>query len=161
MTKEQLGKMILSSERQMYAIAKKILQNEEDCADAIQEAIVKAFSKRDSLNNDRFAKTWFIRILMNECYNLKRKEARTEFCDEAYLDSIASTVETKDFEELHAAMDQLKDDLKIPVVLYYFEDFSIGEISKVMGITEGAVQKRLARARQKLKNTIHLEEVLS
>ena len=46
MTKEELGQLILSSERQLYATAKTILADDQDCADAIQESIVKAFSKR-------------------------------------------------------------------------------------------------------------------
>ena len=44
MTKEQLGSLILDSERQLYSTAKTILFSDHDCADAIQETIVKAFS---------------------------------------------------------------------------------------------------------------------
>ena len=73
MTKEQLGNLILDSERQLYSTAKTILFSDQDCADAIQETIVKAFSKIDTLKNDKYARTWLIRILINECYNLVRK----------------------------------------------------------------------------------------
>ena len=45
LTKEELGQLILSSERQLYATAKTILADDQDCADAIQESIVKAFTK--------------------------------------------------------------------------------------------------------------------
>ena len=45
MTKEQLGNLVLDSERQLYSTAKTILFSDQDCADAIQETIVKAFSK--------------------------------------------------------------------------------------------------------------------
>ena len=65
MTKEALGELILSSERQLYATAKTILSDDQDCADAIQESIVKAFSKIDTLKKDRYAKTWLMRISMN------------------------------------------------------------------------------------------------
>ncbi len=44
MTKEQLGNLIIASEDMMYRVAKTLLRNDADCADAIQEAIVKAFS---------------------------------------------------------------------------------------------------------------------
>ena len=44
MTKEQLGTLILDSERQMYSTAKSMLYSDQDCADAIQETIVKVFS---------------------------------------------------------------------------------------------------------------------
>ena len=76
MTKEQLGNLILDSERQLYSTAKTILFSDQDCVDAIQETIVKAFSKIDTLKNDKYARTWLIRILINECYNLVRKSSK-------------------------------------------------------------------------------------
>lgn len=57
----------------MYHIAKSLLYNDADCADAIQEAIVKAFVKLHTLKDDSYAKTWLIRIVMNECYAIMRK----------------------------------------------------------------------------------------
>ena len=56
MTKEALGELILSSERQLYATAKTILSDDQDCADAIQESIVKAFSKIDTSEKDQLCK---------------------------------------------------------------------------------------------------------
>ena len=76
MTREQLGTLILDSERQLYSTAKTILSDDHDCADAIQETIVKAFSKIETLRNDKYAKTWLIRILINECYTLLRKSSK-------------------------------------------------------------------------------------
>lgn len=64
MTREELGQLILSTEQQLYATAKTILRNDQDCADAIQESIVKAFSKVHTLRKDCYAKTWLIRILI-------------------------------------------------------------------------------------------------
>ena len=43
-------------------------------------------------------------------------------------------------------------------MLYYVEDFSCREIAEILGISEGAVQKRLARAREKLKNRLQNKE---
>ena len=60
----------------MYVTARSILSEDEDCADAIQETIVKAFSKINSLKQDAYAKTWLIRILINECYNVLRQKSR-------------------------------------------------------------------------------------
>lgn len=76
MTKEQLGSLILDSERQLYSTAKTILFSDYDCADAIQETIVKAFSNVGTLKNDNYARTWLIRILINECYSLVRKSSK-------------------------------------------------------------------------------------
>lgn len=51
-------------------------------------------------------------------------------------------------------MRRLKEDLRIAVTLYYVEGFNVREIAAILEITEGAVQKRLARAREKLRQTL-------
>lgn len=76
MNKEKLGDLIIASEDLMYRVAKTLLHNDADCADAIQESIVKAFSNIHSLKKDAYAKSWLIRILMNECYAVMRREKK-------------------------------------------------------------------------------------
>ena len=145
MTKEQLGNLILDSERQLYSTAKTILFSDQDCADAIQETIVKAFSKIDTLKNDKYARTWLIRILINECYNLVRKSSKFISFEDLEDRLEMESEKSKDYSELYAAVNSL-------------EDFSVREIAQILEISEGAVQKRLARARGKLRQ--ELQEVL-
>ena len=159
MTKEALGELILSSERQLYATAKTILSDDQDCADAIQESIVKAFSKIDTLKKDRYAKTWLMRILINECYNIARRINVNEPLDEGYAENMKQPKENRDYSELYRAVNELKEELRIPVILYYMEEFNIREIAQILEISEGAVQKRLVRARKTLKKKIQLEEI--
>lgn len=159
MTKENLGRLILESERQMYLTAKTILRNDQDCGDAIQEAIVKAFQKIDTLRQDKYAKTWLMRILINECYSLLRRESRYVSMEEMRELSIGEAEEKKDYSDLYSAVKSLKEELRIPVILYYGEDFSIREIAQILEITEGAVQKRLFRARMQLRDRLTQMEV--
>ena len=159
MTKEALGELILSSERQLYATAKTILSDDQDCSDAIQESIVKAFSKIDTLKKDRYAKTWLMRILINECYNIARRINVNEPLDEGYAENMKQPKENRDYSELYRAVNELKEELRIPVILYYMEEFNIREIAQILEISEGAVQKRLVRARKTLKKKIQLEEI--
>ena len=74
MKKEELGELIIASEDMMYHVAKTLLYRDADCADAIQETIVKAFSKLHTLKSDVYAKTWLTRILINECYTDEERE---------------------------------------------------------------------------------------
>lgn len=158
MTKEQLGNVILESQHQMYATAKSILKEDHDCADAIQETIVKAFAKLDTLRKDRFVKTWLMRILMNECYNICRRSEKILPIDQ-YMEQIEiPQKESRNYGELYEAVQELREELRIPVVLYYVEEFSCREIAEILDISEGAVQKRLARAREKLKNKLENKE---
>ena len=154
MTKEELGALIIDSERHMYVTARAILSDDEDCADAIQETLVKAFSKINSLKQDAYAKTWLIRILINECYNVLRQKSRQIPMDMETEMAGKVAAESQDYSDLYRAVSQLQEELKLPVVLYYGEDFSVREIAQVLEISEGAVQKRLARARQKLKRIL-------
>ena len=154
-TKEELGTLILNSERQLYSTAKTILINDQDCADAIQETIVKAFSKIGTLRNDKYAKTWLIRILINECYTLLRKSSKLVSLEGMSEMTEIETDQRTDYSDLYRAVNSLKEELRMPVILYYIEDFNIKEI------TEGAVQKRLARARGKLKRNLQESEELT
>ena len=157
MTKEQLGVLILDCERQLYSTAKTILYSDQDCADAIQDTIVKAFSKIQTLKNDKYAKTWLMRILINECYTSKLTSL--DMMDEqTKAEKIMMTKEKADYSELYQAINALKEELRLPVILYYIEDFNIREIAQILDITEGAVQKRLARARGKLRCNLRESE---
>ena len=158
MTKEELGTLILNSERQLYSTAKTILINDQDCADAIQETIVKAFSKIGTLRN---AKTWLIRILINECYTLLRKSSKLVSLEGMSEMTEIETDQRTDYSDLYRAVNSLKEELRMPVILYYIEDFNIKEIAQILEITEGAVQKRLARARGKLKRNLQESEELT
>lgn len=157
MTKEELGTLILNSERQLYSTAKTILINDQDCADAIQETIVKAFSKIGTLRNDKYAKTWLIRILINECYTLLRKSSKLVSLEGMSEMTEIETDQRTDYSDLYRAVNSLKE----AVIRYYIEDFNIKEIAQILEITEGAVQKRLARARGKLKRNLQESEELT
>ena len=158
MTKEQLGVLILDCERQLYSTAKTILYSDQDCADAIQDTIVKAFSKIQTLKNDKYAKTWLMRILINECYTILRKTSKVISLDEMCETTELAADEKSDYSDLYKAVGSLKEDLRMPVILYYIENFNIREIAQIMDISEGAEQKRLARARGKLRQDLQESE---
>lgn len=63
-----------------------------------------------------------------------------------------------DYEELYQALSMLKDELRLPMILYYIDEYSIKEIAQILEISEGAVQKRLARAREKMRRTLQSRE---
>ena len=162
MTKEQLGVLILDCERQLYSTAKTILYSDQDCADAIQDTIVKAFSKIQTLKNDKYARTWLIRILINECYTILRKSSKLTSLDmmdeQTKRRKIMTTKEKADYSELYQAINALKEELRLPVILYYIEDFNIRGNRTDSGYYRSAVQKRLARARGKLRCNLRESE---
>ena len=152
MKKEELGELIMASEDAMYHVAKTLLYSDADCADAIQEAIVKAFSKLDTLKKDAYAKTWLMRILLNECYSVMRKEKRVVSLEDYRQEEKAE--EQKDYSDLYEAIYRLPEEMRLSVTLYYLEGYSVRESATMMKTTESAVKNRLARARQRLRNEL-------
>lgn len=141
MKKEELGELIMASEDAMYHVAKTLLYSDADCADAIQEAIVKAFSKLDTLKKDAYAKTWLMRILLNECYSVMRKEKRVVSLEDYRQEE--KTEEQKDYSDLYEAIYRLPEEMRLSVTLYYLDGYSVREIAAMMETTESAVKNRL------------------
>ena len=151
MKKEQLGKLIIASEDTLYHVAKTLLYNEADCADAIQEAIVKAFTNLHTLRKDAYAKTWLVRIVINECYAILRRQKNIVSIED-YQDIEA--VWSEDYSDLYEAVTQLPEETRICVTLYYLEGYSIKETAKMLDMTESAVKNRLFRARENLRSKL-------
>ena len=152
MDRQQLGELILASSETMYRVAKSLLRRDAECEDAISEAIVKAFEKIDTLRFDRYGKTWLIRILMNECYKIMRREQKTVSLEEYPLEG--KTEEGEDYSELYQAISKLPSDMRLCITLYYVEGYSVKEIGEILKVTESTVKNRLSRARKRLKNEL-------
>lgn len=139
----------------MYRVAKTLLRSDADCGDAIQETIVKAFSKIHTLRSDALGKTWLIRILINECYTIMRKEKRFVSLEEYPQEETA--VETEDYSELYEALGRLPEEARLCVTLYYMEGYSVKEIASLLKLTESDVKSRLARSRIRLRRELEME----
>lgn len=155
MNKEQLGELILASSESMFHVAKTLLRNDADCSDAISETIVKAFAKLHTLQNDRYGKTWLIRILINECYITMRREKRIVSLED--YPSEEKATEREDYSDLYQAIIRLPQDIRICVTLYYIEGYSVKEVAQLLEVTESTVKNRLARARRRLRNDLEPE----
>lgn len=136
----------------MYHVAKTLLHSDADCADAIQEAIVKAFSSVQTLRKDSYAKTWLVRIVINECYAIMRREKKLVPLEDYTAEEAAE--ERADYSDLYEALSHLPEEIRLTVTLYYMEGYSVREIASLMNTTESAVKNRLARARDKMKKEL-------
>lgn len=152
MDKEQLGNLILASSESMYRVAKTLLRDDGDCQDAMQEAIVKAFAKVDTLRRDSLAKTWLIRIVINECYTLLRGKQKLVFLED--YPQQEKTREDRDYSELYEALEQLPEPYRICVTLYYLEGYSVKEIGAMLEVPESTVKNRLSRARMRMRREL-------
>ena len=152
MDKTTFTNNILESEQTLYRVSKSILGNDQDCEDAINNAILKAYEKLDSLKEEQYFKTWLIRILIHECYQMKRRSKRLVPYEE-YVEN-APGKEDKLYTDLYAAIDDLPEDLRIAVTLFYIEGFSIAEIAEMLETRENTVKTRLYRGRNQLRKSL-------
>lgn len=154
MTKEELGNMIITEQESFYRIAKTLLYEDADCADAISEAIVKAFGSINSLRKAKYAKTWFVRILINECYAILNSRKRLAYLEPDEMPENVVTFNKEDYSELYEALEQLPPKTRLVISLYYLEGYSVKEIAKLTNTSESAVKNRLMRGRRQLKGDL-------
>ena len=151
MTKDDFAVQIMDMKKTLYHVACGILRSEADREDAVQECILKAWEKRDSLKSDAAFRSWVTRILINECYDICRRSSKI-----IVLDEVPDAVAPDEIgnRELRDAIAALEDIYRLPIILFYVEGFSIREISQMLMIPEGTVKSRLHAGRAKLRTTL-------
>ena len=164
-TKEQkedciniLTNYVNQNKEKLYRLSYSYLKQEELALDMIQEAIVKALAKVHTLRNPEYIKTWFYRILINECLSALRKKKQIEEWDRQDFDIAYEEKDTVDAMLLYEKIDQLKPKLKTVILLRYFEDMKIEEIAKATATNINTVKSRLYKALEKLKQDLKEEE---
>ena len=141
----------MDMKKTLYHVACGILRSEADREDAVQEAILKAWEKRDSLKNDDAFRAWVTRILVNECYDICRRSGKVIVLDELPESIVPEDTEGRELRDLIMQMDEI---YRIPIIMFYIEGFSIREISQMLMIPEGTVKSRLHAGRAKLRTTL-------
>lgn len=148
-SKEEFVSLVEEYKLSLYRFAKSILKNDTEVEDAISESILKAYKNKNILKNKESFKSWMMRIVANECYDLIRRNNRFDLRDN--LETLNLVHMDKEYYGLRDMIDDLNEEFSSVLVLFYYEDMSIKEISKVLEISEGTVKSRLSRAKSKLK----------
>lgn len=149
----EIGTIILENMQTLYRVAFSILRTEDEINDAISNTTVIVFEKIHTLKNEEYFKTWLTRILINECYKIYNQNKKIVYL-ENYDQEKFTYNDTYVDDDIKNLVKKLDKDLKQIVILYYFEDFSVKEISKMIKIPEGTVKSRLARARKELEKSL-------
>ena len=138
----------------MYSVAFSILSNESDAADAISESIYRAYKNLDTLNNIYSFKPWLLRIVRNCAVELVRSNKKLLSIDDFEIEESSSENEIVTALTLRKAVNQLKQPYREVVVLYYFEDLSIAQISKITNTSVATAKQQLSRARKMLREML-------
>lgn len=137
----------------LYNSAYKILLNDEDVADCIQETEIRAWTKITKLKNEEAFNSWLFQIMTNIAKDILKKKTANIETEERYMSDKIEMCNTFDVEQ---ELNRLEENYRIPLILYYYAGFSIKEISDQLKISVNTVKTRLARGKMKLK--ILLEE---
>jgi len=143
--------LVRASSRTLYAAARAILLNDQDAQDCVQEAILKGWEKLHTLRDQSLFQTWLTRITITTAINMTRKRRRGA---PLLVDVPARGERVGESMDVRRAIEGLDRKSRICTVLYYFEDMSVDEIARVLGVRAGTVKSRLFRAREKLRGAL-------
>lgn len=147
---DEIGKIILENMQSLYRVAFSILKTEDQIEDAISNTIVLVFEKIHTLKKEEFVKTWLTRILINECYKIYNQNKKIIYLENTDDQESSYNISEDDI-DVKNIIEKLDKDLKLIVMLYYFEEYSVKDIAKIAKIPEGTVKSRLSRARAELQ----------
>lgn len=136
---------------QLYMIAYAILKNEMDAEDAACNAILRGYEHLDQLKNPHKIKPWLLTITKNEALKIRQK--RLELPGNEKVESLLKPTHDN-HNELWDILETLKEEYRLVIVLFYYHDLSLRDISSVLDIPVGTVKSRLNRGRELLKTAL-------
>lgn len=137
----------------LYAAAFQICKNAADAEDVVQETFFAYYMTEKSFESEEHSKAWLLRTAINKAKNVNRafwRRNRVPF--EEYMTELP--FETADAEELFEDVMRLPEKYRIVIHLFYYEEYSVREIAKLLEVSEGNVKVRLTRGRKLLKNRL-------
>jgi len=142
-------------EPRLYYYLRRIVENENDVWDILQETWLAVFKNIRKLEDPLKFSTWLYKIGHNKAVNLLRKKNRyTQMKEEQtanhYENNTTISVIKEQAELVHKLLGKLKLVHRDIITLYFLEGFSIQEIAQIIGISEGTVKSRLYYAKHKL-----------
>ena len=149
--------LVLKNENGLYRLSMSILKNYADAQDAVHDAILIAFEKRDALKNPDAFGPWLFRILVRVCYKELRRKRRFADIGDTFPDVPSRDNPYADV-EMGALLDSLPVKIRTTVLLHYVEGYSVKEVAQILRIPEGTVKSRLSTGRALLKEKLETTE---
>lgn len=131
----------------VYRIAFNNLKCKGDSEDIVQEVFIALLKSAANYDNEEKLKAWLIRVTINKCKNLNKSLWRRSCVPPKNAKELYSQEEISLMEEIS----QLSEKDRNIIYLYYYEQYSIKEISQILNINCNTAGSRLRRARNKLK----------
>ncbi len=144
----------------VFTLALRMLKNREEAEEIAQDTFIKTYKSLDKFKGDSKFSTWIYRVAYNSCLDRIKKNKKhindveiNEFTEHQVvtIDNALDKMEIKEREEaMQRCIDTLPSEESFLLTLYYFDDLSLEEISKIVGITANSIKVKLFRSRKKL-----------
>lgn len=111
----------------LLAKAYAYMKNKQDAEDIVQETFIKAFGALPQLKEPKYFATWLYKILIRESFLAMKKKKRTELLELEIMEQLQllDQENSEDYSELHNAIESLKKDYQMAIVLHYFYDLAV------------------------------------
>ena len=140
----------------LFAAAFHICRNAADADDVVQETLLRYHKTDMEYENEEHLKAWLLRVAINQAKNVNRSFFRHRIVPlEDYMETLS--FESPESENLFLEVMRLPEKYRIVIHLFYYEDYSVREISRILKISESNVKVRLNRGRKMLKQTLQEE----
>jgi len=148
----------------VFILALRMLKNREEAEEVAQDSFVKAFQSLNKFRGDSKFSTWIYRIAYNTCLDRLKKYkkdfhlVRIDGVTAHQIKTLDSALETMEVQEqsrvIQDCLEALPSEDGFLLTLFYFEERSLAEISKIVGLTETNVKVKLFRGRKKLASIL-------
>lgn len=155
MTEQEYTDAVLRNSQRVFLIALSFFSNRSDAEDATQNVLLKLWKHREKLNDPTHIDKWLTRVTVNECRSLLRFRRETINFEE--IEALCAAPTASEEQEMMLAVLQLPKEQRVVVHLFYYEEYSVREIARLLRISENAVKKRLSRARETLRKRLKEE----
>lgn len=127
------------------------LKNEADVEDIFQNVFLKLLQRKTKFNSEEHEKAWLCKVTFNQCKDFHKSFFRKNTCS---IENLEIPTEDKiEVDVLHEVL-SLPQKYRNVIYLYYYEDYSVQEISKILGRNENTIHTHLRRAKAILRNRL-------
>ena len=165
MNLEEFKKQVLPLKNKLYRFANRLLEDHEESEDMVQEALIKLWNRRDSLDEYRSVEALAMVTTRNLCLDrLKRRkivsESMKDLKDEIYDSRDEQASDLRDLvRKIHEIIQTLPEQQRSVMQLRDIEGYDFEEIAEILGMNENAVRVNLSRARKKIRETLTVSKI--
>lgn len=150
------GMILETYKDSLFSAAFNICKNAADAEDVVQDTILQYHMQKKPFEDAQHIRAWLLRVAINRAKNVNMASWRRKSVPlEEYMETLS--FETPEAENLFEEVMRLPEKYRIVLHLFYYEDYSVKEIGRILHLSESNVKVRLSRGRGILKE--RLQEV--